>query len=422
MKGNISKVLTSILIAMSLTVSGTGAVAVAETGPARGAEALNIGLDTSGPGVPGASSASGESSGSSSSTAAFTTTPASSAPGSTASVLSPFNTNIYGTPVNGYYCDAVTTYTYENFESDISRLVSEYGSVVKSSVLGVSADNRNIYELIVGEPSAENQILLTGTTHGREYITSQLVMRQIHDLLSMAKNGGGFKGQGVASLLQTTCIHVIPMVNPDGAALSQFGASKVKNQTILGNLKAMIQHDQQRENYTGDTDWYYRRWKNNANGVDINRNFSIGWKELDDSRYYPSYEYYKGAAAESEAETQALIKVLNEASFDEVINYHAQGSVVYWSFGGAPEEVEARSKQIAELVKQDTGYILGAASTNKNSVGSGSYKEYLALKGIPSVTIEVGIGSCPLPDTDIDGIWQRNSEVLKDLVYEINHR
>ena len=420
MKKNINKIIMSILIAMSLAVSGTSAVAMAETGPARGAEPLDTGIGTGGPSVPGSAASGASAAG----TAASGSTNAATSASANSSLIasSPFNTNVYGSPVNGYYCDGVTTYTYENLESDISALVSEFGSVVKSSVLGVSADNRNIYELTVGEPSAENQILLTATMHGREYITTQLVMRQIHDMLSMAKNGGGFKGQGVASLLQTTCIHVIPMVNPDGAVLSQFGASKVKSQTILGNLKAMIQHDQQRENYTGDTDWYYRRWKNNANGVDINRNFSIGWKELDDSRYYPSYEYYKGPSAESEAETQALIKVLNEASFDEVINYHAQGSVVYWSFGGAPEGVEARSKQLAELVKQDTGYILGAASTNKNSVGSGSYKEYLALKGIPSVTIEVGIGSCPLPDTDIDGIWQRNAEVLKDLVYELNHR
>ena len=212
------------------------------------------------------------------------------------------------------------------------------------------------------------------------------------------------------------------MNNPDGVTLSQFGIAKVNKQENVANLLAMIEHDKQRENYTGDTDWYFRRWKNNINGVDINRNFSIGWAQLDDSRYFPSYEYFKGPSAESEAETQALIKVLTEADIDEVINYHAQGGVVYWSYGGATDEVEARSLELAKLVKQDTGYILGAASTNKNSVGSGAYKEYLAAKGIPAVTIEVGVGSCPLPESDITGIWGKNQNVLSDLIYEINNR
>jgi len=403
MRRNIRVVMTSLALTAAMTFpTGTHIMSLAETGPVKGAETSTSLTPSAGPSVP---------------------TSGGTATGNTSiSAASPFNTNVYGTPVNGYYCDAVTTYTYENMQTDIAALQSQYGSVVTSSVLGVTADNRNIYELIVGNPSADNQILLIGSMHGREYITTQLIMRQLHSLLSMAQSGGGVNGQGAAALLQTTCIRVIPMNNPDGVTLSQFGTAKVNKQQNVANLLAMIEHDKVREGYTGDIDWYFRRWKNNINGVDINRNFSIGWEQLDDSRYYPSYEYYKGASAESEAETQALIQVLNEASIDEVINYHAQGGVVYWSFGAATDAVETRSKELAELIKQDTGYILGAASTNKNSVGSGAYKEYLAYKGIPAVTIEIGLGSCPLPETDITSIWERNQNVLNDLVFEINNK
>ncbi|SFG23830.1 M14 family zinc carboxypeptidase [Oribacterium sp. WCC10] len=402
MKKSIGKTIAGALFISSLAVfTGISSTAYAEVGPVKGTETDAAVPASNGPTVPSAQTET---------TSVSTETP------------SPFDTNIYGTPVNGYYCDAVTTYTYEDLQSDITMLTTQFSGMVSGSSLGVTADGRNIFELIVGNAYAENQILLVGTMHGREYITTQLIMRQIHSLLSMAKSGESISGTPVSELLNTTCIRVIPMNNPDGAALSQFGEKAVNNSENIANLRAMINHDKEREGYTGDTDWYYRRWKNNINGVDINRNFTPGWTELDDSRHYPSYEYYKGASAESEAETRALINVLNEAQIDEVINYHAQGGVIYWSFGGATEPVESRCKELAELIKQDTGYILGSASTNKASKGAGAYKEYLAGKGIPAVTIEVGLGSCPLPDTDITGIWEKNQNVLNDLIFEINKR
>ena len=405
MKLNIRRaVLSASLSAIMMSTVISGTAVYAETGPSKGTESFDMNITSKGPSVP----ASGMD------TSAST--------GLTVDETSPFSTNIYGTPVNGYYCDAVTTYTYENLQADIDRFTAEYSEYIKASSLGITADDRNVYELIVGNNNAENHILLIGAMHGREYITTQLIMRQLHSLLTQAKTGGSINGQSVATLLEKTCIHVIPMNNPDGVTLSQFGEAKVNKQENIANLRAMINHDKEREGYTGNTDWYYRRWKNNINGVDINRNFSVGWEKLDDSRYFPSYEYYKGPSAESEAETIALINVLNEAEIDEVINYHAQGGVIYWSFGSAPDAVEKRSKDLAELVKSETGYILGSASTNKNSPGSGAYKEYIALKGIPSVTIEVGLGSCPLPDTDIDGIWEKNHNVLNSIVYELNNK
>lgn len=404
MKRNIKIIITAALAASMIFQVFSGTAVYAETGPSKGTESFDINIQSNGPSVP----------------AAGTDSNASAA--GVVDETSPFSTNVYGSPVNGFYCDAVTTYTYEDLQSDINKLTTEYSGYVKVASLGITADDRNIYELIVGNNGAENQILLIGAMHGREYITTQLIMRQLHSLLTQAKTGENINGQTVAALLENTCIRVIPMNNPDGVTLSQFGEGKVNKQENIPNLRAMINHDKERENYNGNTDWYYRRWKNNINGVDINRNFSIGWEQLDDSRYFPSYEYYKGTAPESEAESVALLNVLNEASIDEVINYHAQGGVIYWSFGAAPDVVESRSRELAELVKAQTGYILGAQSTNKNSVGSGSYKECLALKGIPSVTIEVGLGSCPLPDTDIDGIWEKNQNVLSAIVYELNNR
>ena len=59
--------------------------------------------------------------------------------------------------------------------------------------------------------------------------------------------------------------------------------------------------------------------RRNANGVDINRNFDAGWRLQDD----PDSDYYGGASANSEAETNLLIQFLNDnLDADYVIDYH----------------------------------------------------------------------------------------------------
>ena len=40
-------------------------------------------------------------------------------------------------------------------------------------------------------------------------------------------------------------------------------------------------------------------------------------------------------------------------------------------------------------------------------------------KGIPAVTVEVGSGTCPLPETDISGIWEKNKGVLNALIADM---
>ena len=53
--------------------------------------------------------------------------------------------------------------------------------------------------------------------------------------------------------------------------------------------------------------------------------------------------------------------------------------------------------------------------TDQNSVQD--FKDWLDWeKGIPSVTVEVGIGTSPVPEAQIDTIWQQNAGVLPDIV------
>ncbi len=327
-----------------------------------------------------------------------------------------FASDILGTAVNGYFCDAVTTYTYENLQQDLRMLETQYSGVSCDS-LATTSDGRSIYHLTIGNPQASKQLLLLGSIHGREYMCSQLIMRQLHALLELQKNGGSIQGKTAAAILESTCIHVLPMVNPDGVTISQFGLAGVQSAENRSRLQQLAQNYRGISGYTGTEDWIYRRWKNNINGVDINRNFPYGWDGLDDGMHQPSMEFYKGASALSEVESRTLVNVLSLYPITEVLNYHAQGGVIYWSCSGSSDSVERKSRHMAEIARKDTGYSLASASSDGKLTAT--YKDFTAACGIPAITLEIGSGACPLPESDIEAIWSRNQNVLKDILYDM---
>ena len=113
-----------------------------------------------------------------------------------------------------------------------------------------------------------------------------------------------------------------------------------------------------------------------------------------------------------------MVQMIQSTQFDEVLSYHMQGQVLYWYAPTGSEAVNNRSREIAEVVKASSGYALVPAENN--GTGVGSLKTWLSeMKGIPCVTIEAGIGTCPLPESDFEGVWQRNKDVLYEAALEL---
>ena len=145
--------------------------------------------------------------------------------------------------------------------------------------------------------------------HAREYITMQIVMRQLCDALD-ALNGyaSTYRGISTAELLRGLTIHFVPNSNPDGVAISQFGLAGVKNPVLRAQVAAMSDGD-------------LEQWKANANGVDLNRNFDADWYEFVGSPQ-PSPERYKGTFPGSEPEAAALIRLTQNYHIKRAISYH----------------------------------------------------------------------------------------------------
>lgn len=310
----------------------------------------------------------------------------------------------------GYYCSNVGTYTYQEMQTDLSLLKANYPSM-QMGVIANTTDGRQLYHVVVGNPSAPHKILVHGGIHAREYISSQVVMREIVALLEMQKSGMLYHGQSMATLLQNTCIHFVPMVNPDGITLVQGGVDALNSQAAKTMVMSMAAQDQ-----VTDLATYIRKWKNNINGVNLNRNFDAFWQEATPKVDHPSNMFYKGTGPESENESKALANLCRQIMPDYTISYHTQGRVIYWYFGETGS-YKAKGQYLANVVHQNTGYTIMDTWSETDAAG---FKDWAVQKlDIPSVTIECGRGTSPIEETQITQIWEENDGILPDLLVGI---
>lgn len=313
--------------------------------------------------------------------------------------------------LEGYGFSGYQVYGYNEMFDDLIALKKEYSKMHLDS-LGKTVDGRELYHVIVGNPIAKKKILVHGSIHSREYIVTKVVMREIASLLEMEKNGTGYQGKSIKEALQNTCIHFVPMLNPDGVSLVQNGINGIGSEELRNSVMEIAKKENPKNLQS-----YFRLWKNNLRGVNLNKNFDVNWEQTIDKKGYPSKDEYKGSAAESEIETKALADLQRKEKFNSTISYHTQGEVIYWYFGEGAYVEEA--KKLAAIVNKNSNYRI-VNSYNENYAGG--FKDYMARKfDVPSVTIECGKGISPLPEEQIDKIWAGQRGILPDLLLEYSH-
>ncbi len=312
---------------------------------------------------------------------------------------------------DAYFFESSKMYSYDEMTDDIKGLDAAYGDSIKVSSLASTYDGREVIAVSVGNEAASDKVLITGAIHAREYITSQLVMMQLHELLEMEAKGQSYKDVPVADMLDDTEIYFIPMLNPDGVALCQFGLDGANNKSTRQMIYTIYEMDGAVE--ISD---YLEKWKANARGVDLNRNFNADWEEYNDGIHHPSADHFKGVKPESEAESKAVADLTREKGFSRTISYHTQGEVIYWYYKQEGELYEV-SKSFADMASKETGYWLDA---NYQGLDSGGYKDWaIQAMGIPSLTIEVGNGSSPVDPSQLETIWEENKDICLATLYDI---
>ncbi len=309
----------------------------------------------------------------------------------------------------------VDKYSYDQMSSDISKLKARYANHLQVNQIGTSLDGRTLYEMVIGNTIASKHILIHAGIHAREYMTPLLVMKQAEHLLAFY-DSGNYQGRSLSDILAGVCIHIVPMVNPDGITISQFGVSALRSADLRQIVNQCYAQDQADGRTTQSFERYQTLWKANGRGVDLNQNFPALWETITTGPSHASYANYKGTSSLSEPESQALANLANSRSWTMTISYHSMGNLVYWDFTG--NKVSAQSKALADLVTGINGY-----RTNGSS-GKGGFKDYVQTKDdpIPSLTIEVGSVSCPMPVSEFGNVWNSNQSILAALAaYAADH-
>ncbi|BCN32459.1 hypothetical protein bsdtb5_37540 [Anaeromicropila herbilytica] len=288
-------------------------------------------------------------------------------------------------------------YSYSDMVTDLNIFKKKYGDCLKVSVLSKTYDNRNIYEVILGNPNAKKKVMVQSSIHAREYMTALLTMKQIE---FYCKNyyTGRYAGKYFNELFEDVAFYIVPMANPDGVSISQYGAAGVKNKALRNRVKAICR------NHGGGTS-YYHTWKANVRGVDLNRNFDQYWSILEGSPKGMAGFGYKGPSAASEKETKTLMNLFQDISPVASISYHATGSIIYWDYGqkGAFRNECAKLMRVARSL---TSYKLVKGFSKYHATG---FSDWVAInQRTPAITIEIGRGSCPLSRWEFSSIWSKN--------------
>ena len=321
-----------------------------------------------------------------------------------------------------------TYYSSPEIEAQMRVLAEKYPQYATFTVIGESIEGRNIAALKITDHNiaAEGKVqaVMLGGYHAREWIAYNFVHMLGEYLITAAASDESktLSAEGVTydlspqKLLAGAEVWVVPAVNPDGREYTKIDRLWRKNR---------------RDNGDGTF------------GVDLNRNHSYKWGELKNggSSGNTNDITYRGVAANSEPETQAVCRLMyNLSSPNMVISYHNYGQLILHPWGWGSEASTPGYENLETLNPPEYEYMHGIAVTMSIMIkgvhdkvydaaesGAGLYGAngasddwVYAVFQIPSYTFELRPASYPpgfqLPESEI---WPTFQENLPAALYSI---
>jgi carboxypeptidase T len=274
-------------------------------------------------------------------------------------------------------------------ETELRLLEAAYPQIARVLEIGRSLEGRPIYGLKISDNPAldENEpaVVFLGCHHAREWISVEVPLFLGRHLLENYSTD-----PAVRALVDGGEIWVVPLVNPDGLEYSIH---------------------------------VYRYWRKNrrANsdgsfGVDLNRNYGYMWgTDNAGSSSTPSSDVYRGTAAFSEPETDAVRRLVAGRDVRAVVSFHSfSRAILYpWAYTTQPSPMAAELADLAGTMSglmaavRGTVYGYGQSASGLGYTSNGDTADWtFGVAGIPSFTIEL-----PPADVDEGGFFNDEAEI-----------
>lgn len=218
-------------------------------------------------------------------------------------------------------------HNYTEMTDKLRQLTTQHSKVARMSSIGKSVEGRDIWAVQISGDLAQAETLpaaiFIGGHHAREHLSIELPLYYIEYLLTEYSLGN----PRIQRLINGRDIHIIPMVNPDGA---EYDVS-------TGSYKS----------------WRKNRFKNSNGtyGVDLNRNYAYGWGGGGASTS-PNSDTYRGPQAFSEPETTAVKKYVEDhVNITILLSFHTFSKLILYPWGHSYEGIaNTRDKQVHETM------------------------------------------------------------------------
>ncbi|UVI31460.1 M14 family metallopeptidase [Paenibacillus spongiae] len=282
-------------------------------------------------------------------------------------------------------------YTYDRMSADLQSLAARYPDLIRTGSAGESEYGRKLWTADIGNGPAI--ILLLGSHHAREWITTVTMMKLMEQIAVQYENNAVTPdGYRVRDLLDRVTFRLVPMVNPDGVTLQQLGLSAFP----ASDHASLLRMNGGSANF--------KRWKANAKGIDLNRQYPAGWANIKNPAPGPYYMNYRGKQPLQAKEAKAMYDLARSVKPEVAVAYHSSGEILYWNFKTKPANV-ARDYQFASSYAKLTGYRLVQPQANPS--GGGFTDWFIQDFGRPGLTPELGrsAGETHVPLSEWPRIW-----------------
>ncbi|XP_053313003.1 carboxypeptidase D [Spea bombifrons] len=288
---------------------------------------------------------------------------------------------------------------YPDMEIFLRRYNNEYPNITRLYSVGKSVESRELYVMEISDnpglhEPGEPEFKYIGNMHGNEVVGRELLLNLIEYL---CKNYG--TDAEVTQLVDTTRIHIMPSMNPDGYEKSQ----------------------------EGDRDGVIGR--NNSNNYDLNRNFPDQFFQITDP---------------PQLETLAVMNWLKTYPFVLSANLHGGSLVVNYPYDDDEKGASMYSKSPDDTVFQQLA--LAYSKENKKMFKGSPCKEIYPQDNFPQgitnganwynvpggmqdwnylntncfeVTIELGCVKYPVA-SELPAYWESNQQSLISFIKQVH--